>query len=662
MLPEDGGPNPTPVPSPASGAGTARPAPVQRATWGWLLALLTWTGIVAYYDLRGGAGLEPTDAWVAQTAREMRENFERDGWSGLIRPQFSNETRLQKSPGPYWAVIGVSYLRGGPVDEVAARIPSGVAALLIVASVFWLTRRMAGDRAAVFAGFACSSSVMILYHSHRAASDLGVAALMTVSLASLWIGLETHERGAKRVGLILLGYFAAGLAMLYKMPMPLACVGIPAVLYVLLMRRGSLLVSGWHLLGMLLFLLPWLPWAIAIVGEQGVALDKWRTEFFDRFTGDLPNVAEQKHDGRLYLLYLGVAAAFAAPYTLSILPSLARPFRRGTNVDRRGAGFVLIWFLSLLAFFTAATGKETRYFLPAMPPLFVLLGIELSAFFDPRRARTPARDRAAATAVILLVPGALVAIGVWLQRWLVKSASVGGVSWELLFPPFVVVATLISVGTIVSALCYARRREGESFAALVAMMYAVWIYAWPNVTPLLASQAEFRDFAAQLRELSAEEQSHLRQIAQQDPRIIWYSDVRFPRLIDQLELLAAQSGRRDPAFEEREYGRRMIASLESADLALFVIGLEHFVRFQVVAPIELAREGRPFPKTYTWAAARLGAYGHRYILFSNQPPPREPPNTDWLSELVDKARSSHDRAGAPAEPIDSAPQAPAATP
>src|SRR5439155_11758744 len=103
--------------------------------------------------------------------------------------------------------------------------------------------------------------------------------------------------------------FAAGLAMLYKQPMPLLGVGLPAVLYVLLCNRWRIFASWWHVLGVVLFLLPWLPWWIALAGLQMQAsaasgeatgflttLHKWRVEYIDRVTGDLPNIEEQRRD------------------------------------------------------------------------------------------------------------------------------------------------------------------------------------------------------------------------------------------------------------------------------------------------------------------------------------------------------------------------------
>ena len=337
-----------------TGLGATR-GPLTPATSGWLLALVGWTLLLSFYHLDGGAAFEPIDCWVAQTAREMQDAGE---W---LVPRFSGETRMQKSPGPYWVVMLASQALGRPVDQVAARLPNVVAGVLLVLTVFWLTRRIGGDRAAIFAGFATASSAFILHWSHRGASDLGLTAFTTISLAALWVAYGDEPPGRKRTLLVLLAYFAAGCGMLYKMPMPLACIGAPAFFYLLLRNRWRVLASPIHLLGLVLFLLPWLPWAIMVMQAEPTAWAKWKVEFLDRFTGDLPNVEEQKQ-WRFYFTYLLMPIVYCLPYSLSLPGALWRGLRRDPRVNRDGMLCMVIWFLSLLAFFTASTGKEWRYF------------------------------------------------------------------------------------------------------------------------------------------------------------------------------------------------------------------------------------------------------------------------------------------------------------
>jgi 4-amino-4-deoxy-L-arabinose transferase-like glycosyltransferase len=631
--------------------------PWQPATWGWLAALLGWTVLLSFYQLDDGAGLEPVEAWVAQPAREMYENIarmiaEKDQagwqWRPIIIPEFCGQTRMQKSPGAYWAVCLTSFLRGTEVDEVSARIPNAIAAVLLVITIFWLTRRIAGDRAAIFAGFAAASSTMVLYWSHGAASDLGVTTLITMSLACLWVASEDQPPSWKRNLLWLFGYLLAGLGMLYKLPLPLPCIGLPAFLYVLLRNRWKIFASWWHVLGLALFLLPWLPWVLAAMHFEDSALLKWRVEYVDRVTGDLPNVEDQLQ-WYFYLLYAGVALLLTIPYSLSLPLAICRPFRRQEGVNRNGVWFVLIWFVSLLVFLTVATGKETRYFLPALPPLFVLLGGELAAFFDPKRHPSPARDKLGLAAVCVLVPGGMVALTFALHRFWRKNASQGMFTWAEVWQPYAVAAVIFVLGAILAAWLYYRRREHASFAALVGTMWLTWLWVWPRVMPVLVSQMPFKDFAAQLKALAPEQRAAIQQIAQQDPRYIWYSDARFPRVIDQLTLLEAQDGRRSLAYETGRLAEEAVRMLAGDNLALFVASPDHYVRFLTEVRAEWNRQGRTIPATYLWMQSRVGREDRRYVLFGNRPPPWQPPQLELTAELRRKLeRGSHEPTSAPA--------------
>lgn len=625
------------------------------ATWGWFAALVAWTALLSFYHLAGGAGLEPVEAWVAQPAREMYQNIarmlaDRDEagwqWRPLVIPEFCGETRMQKSPGAYWTVILAAYLRGTPVDEVCARIPNATFALLFVITVFWLTRRIASDRAAVFAGFAATSSTMVMYWSHNSASDMGVATLIAMSLACLWVASEDEPPGWKRNVLWLLGYLFAGLGMIYKMPLSIPCVGLPALLYVLLRNRWKIFASGWHLLGLVLFLLPWLPWALAAMHFEDMAFFKWRVEFFDRVTGELPNVEAQK-TWYWYLFYVGVALLLAIPYSLSIPTALARPFRRQQNVSQNGMYFALIWFVSLVVFFTVAVGKETRYFLPAMAPLFVLLGVELAAFFDASRMPRPVLDKLGFWAVCLLVPAGLIALGFLLyQRFWLKHLSQGICTWAELWQPYAAAAVIFTGGAILAAWLYRVRREHASFAALVGTMWVAWAWIWPQFMPLAASQAPFKGFAAQLKTLSPAHRVRLKQVAQQDPRIIWYSDVRFPRVVDQLKLLEMVGGSRDLQREIRIVGEEIVRGLESDELALYVSSAGHYIMFHADARVELEKQGDTLPETYAWMIAQKGHWTRRYVLFGNQPPPWPEPELPAELEAAFQQRLVKKRAEA----------------
>lgn len=580
---------------------------------------------MAFYGQGGGAAFDPIDCWVAQTAREM---LDAGDW---IVPRFAGQARMQKSPGPYWAVMATSVIAGRPIDEATARVPNALAAIALVATIYWLARRIAGDRAAVFAGFAASSSVLILWWSHRAASDLGLTLWTTLSLGLAWVALERERPGLRQTLMLLSAYLAAGVGMLWKMPMPLVVVGLPAVAYVVVLRRWSLLARWQHVLGIGLFLLPWLPWVIAVTGQEPGALAKWRVEFVDRYTGDLPNVAGQD---RWYhwLLYLGPLAWYCVPYTLSLPAACSWAFRPRPHIDLRGVRLMLIWAASLFVFLTLSAGKEERYFLPGLPPMFVLLGIELASLFDDRRDRSPMLAWIAALKTWIIVPAALIGGGLYgMHEWWVRRGQfeIGQVyDWIDVRNAFVIAALVISIGLGFAAWLYLRRRRGAAFAALVGTMYLMWMWAWPKLMPLVMSQRPFIEFAERLadpRIVPPGQRSLLRNVGTHEPRIIWYSDVRFGRLIDQLELLEEQGGRRSLEYEVRRYGEEITKCLAAPEPVLLVASAPDFLMYLARAPEALEAEGRSIPPLHLWLQTRSGTMDRQMVLFGNRKPPFDEP-------------------------------------
>ena len=176
------------------------------------------------------------------------------------------------------------------------------------------------------------------------------------------------------------------------------------------------------------------------------------------------------------------------------------------------------------------------------------------------------------------------------------------------------------------------------------MMWLVWLWSWPTLMPLLGNQAAYVDFAEQLRALDPKYRSSLRQVAHHDPRILWYSDVRYPRLIDQIEMLEAEGGKRNLEWERRQYGEKMAQVLAGDKLALLVMSPNHYCDFECDAPEALAAQGKRMPKVYLWLQARVGRLDRRYVLCGNQPPPWPAPKLQIKEKERRRIEEAHQRA------------------
>ena len=153
-------------------------------------------------------------------------------------------------------------------------------------------------------------------------------------------------------------------------------------------------------------------------------------------------------------------------------------------------------------------------------------------------------------------------------------------------------------------------------------MWLAWFWTWPQLMPMLASEAPFTSFAARLQEkIPPDLRPKLRFVGSQEARLIWYGDVRMPRVIDQLELLRMQGGRRSLQKEIELIAREMVRLLSGDEPVLLVAGRSDYVRFLSEAPATLAKENNPFPRTYLWLQTDIGAKKTQYVVFGNQPPP-----------------------------------------
>ena len=72
-------PDPAQLPPTAGGAvrGPSVPAgehwTITPLGVAWFVALVGWAALLSFYHIRGGAGLEPVDAWVAQSIPLVEE-------------------------------------------------------------------------------------------------------------------------------------------------------------------------------------------------------------------------------------------------------------------------------------------------------------------------------------------------------------------------------------------------------------------------------------------------------------------------------------------------------------------------------------------------------------------------------------------------------------
>lgn len=223
---------------------------MQDKKWLWILAL---------------AGLSFTaNFWAfpvyildeAKNAACAMEMLQRGDW---VTPTFNGELRTDKPPLHYFFMM-VSYSIFG-VSPFSARLFSVIFGILTVAVVYFFTRRMEGERVAVYASLTLVSSLYFTVQFHLAVPDPYFIFFLTLS----WISFA-YASHAGRGAFFYVSYTALSMAFMAKGPLAIVLSVIVFVGYLLARRKLGLqtLKEAKVFQGALIFLLIVAPWWVAV--------------------------------------------------------------------------------------------------------------------------------------------------------------------------------------------------------------------------------------------------------------------------------------------------------------------------------------------------------------------------------------------------------------
>lgn len=352
------------------------------------LILLALTAALLLFRLGRLPLLGPDEPRYARVAVEMARSGD------FVTPTLQGQPWLEKPALYYWLAAGAFRTLGE--SEMAARLPSALAMLLLVGVTALVGARLYSGRAGLHAGFVLATSLLAFAYGHAASMDMLLAATVTagVGLVALRVlGI------AGRLAVPVAGVFL-GLATLAKGPIGFLLPGLVVVGFLLATRDWPLLrplLSPW---GLLLFLLVAGPWYLAVYRAQGQAfIDVF---FLDhnlaRFTSTVHH-----HPGSI-VYYLPVLLIGLFPWSGLLLPALGGLRPRQSRTDL----FLLLWALLPLVFFSLAGSKLPGYILPCLPPLAILMGGAIDRLSNESLSLTLGTGLRAAALVGLALGAAIV--------------------------------------------------------------------------------------------------------------------------------------------------------------------------------------------------------------------------------------------------------------
>jgi 4-amino-4-deoxy-L-arabinose transferase len=328
----------------------------------WALPLLLVLFVLGYLLPLGTHGLWiPDETRYAQISQHMLLSGD---W---VSPHFMNVRYFEKPAAGYWMIAASQALFGQNLFGV--RFASALSLGLSVLLCFLIARRLWNDPRK---SFACA----LLYMSFSViAGQAGYANLdpqftfwVNLSLVALWFALDSVGRRQKILSWAMLG-LACGMGFMTKGFLAWLLPVLVALPYMIWQKRWKeLLVYG--PVAIVVAIAVSLPWVLAVHSEEP---DYWRFFFWhehiQRFAGE-----DAQHEEPFWF-YLPLLVGFSLPWA-ALLPSALKQAwqtRRQSSI-----GFLLLWLVMPLVFFSISKGKLPSYILPCLLPLALLLGHTLA--------------------------------------------------------------------------------------------------------------------------------------------------------------------------------------------------------------------------------------------------------------------------------------------
>src|SRR5688572_18760724 len=307
--------------------------------------ILILLGVVCYVFFFHGIGsigfLGPDEPRYAAVAREMHETGD------YVTPRLHGMTWFEKPILLYWTAAASFAIFG--VTELAARLPSAIAATVSIFLMYFVCRRLWGQGPAVASSLILASTVGYLSFARASSMDMLLSSCLTVALLCFMMGYNLTT--SNRRWWFAACYVFIGFGVLAKGPVAIALPVLSLAGYLLIRgRRGEW--KEWYPLYALLIFVVAAPWYIAVIRANG-------SQFVDVFfiNQNLERFTSTVHGhSRPFYFYIPALMMLTFPWTFMIIPGLRRIFDRN---DR-----ILLWFAVVpVVFFSFSGSKLPGYIL-----------------------------------------------------------------------------------------------------------------------------------------------------------------------------------------------------------------------------------------------------------------------------------------------------------
>jgi 4-amino-4-deoxy-L-arabinose transferase-like glycosyltransferase len=451
----------------------SRPAAARRAG-----LLLGAAAAVLFF-----AGLGARDLWNPNEPLYGRAIAEMAGRGDWLVSTVNGREFAEKPALYYWLALGAAKAFG-EVNEFTLRLPAALAGLLGVLGLFGLVRAYAGRRRAVLAASALATTYMYFWSARALQMDILVTVTTLFAVGAVVRVVDLGARPA--VGWAAAG-LATGLGFLAKGPVGLICPGLVVLAYLAVTRRLKELRIGHLLLAAAVFLALAVPYvgALWLGGKRDFLAEMFFRQNVTRFLGGW----DHRQPWWYYLEYLFIDMA---PWAL-LLPAAAALGREGER-ERRLATLSWVWIAAVVVFFSLSESKRSPYILPVAPAVAILASDLLERLWAgaplSRARRLWCGGLAAASGAALAGGGLFV---------LVRAAALPIPAAVL--PAARGAAAVLAAGGAALLVSTALRPIRRSVAAVLGVIFVLYVYAGALVLPAFDAVKSSRPFCARVSEI-----------------------------------------------------------------------------------------------------------------------------------------------------------------
>ncbi|MDX1900400.1 MAG: glycosyltransferase family 39 protein [Gammaproteobacteria bacterium] len=335
-----------------------------NATASWLLDGLGLALLITlfYFIWLGNHALfVPDEGRYSEVAREMIARHD------YITPYLNGIVFLDKPALYYWLQASAIHLFG--LNEWALRFWPACIGVLGALATYFTGRLLFTRRTGLLAAALLATSPIYYAAAHYANLDLEVAVWITITLFGLLLGFQSTNP-THRSRYFWFAWIFASFAFLTKgligIVFPITITG----LWILLTHQWRLL-RQFHLFGgVLIFIAITLPWyCLAQKANPEFLHFFFVTQQVTRF------LAKADFNNRVPTwFYLPIIFAGFLPWSIFILQTMYRSIVLAVKNfrEKHTELFLLLWFFTILIFFSIPKSKTIGYIIPTFPPLALL--------------------------------------------------------------------------------------------------------------------------------------------------------------------------------------------------------------------------------------------------------------------------------------------------